>query len=115
MHEADVLRHRGHLTDAGKRRVPVRINQTGHDGAAAAIDHLRRFGPLPRRRQTGDAAVLDEDIDARADRQRLAIEKPQVREKDRTPRRLGAQLARREPEACEHADHCRHPAQHLTA
>ncbi len=102
----DILRQRGDLADADECRMPVCVDEPGNDGPASAIDDLDAIRPLSPGRQAGDAASLDENVDAVLHGERLAVEKPQVREQQWTVGRLSSGAARCEAETGEHGDDC---------
>jgi|GEM_PF-6555582 len=115
VHEPDVLGQRRHLADPDKRRVPMRVDQPRNDGPATTINPLGVLRALADRNKPGNPVSLDKDFKTVTHRQGLAVEKPQIGQKQRPARRLRATFARGQTKACEQSDDRSRAGQELPA
>src|SRR5207253_3915712 len=70
------------MATAGHGQVAVGVDEGGHDGRAAAIEHLVITGIQFARRHAGDLAFLDQQADADLQRGRVAVGETRIADQE---------------------------------
>ena len=113
VHKADILCERRHHADGDQCGMPMTIDQAGDHCPPATIAHHSAFKRIIRRHQRYDPPALHHNVPPLLDRQRHAVEIAEIVQAHRLPRPRRPGRFLRQAKAGKHADHRRHPAQHL--